>query len=133
MDCRKFRAFSYISLRSAAFVLFALPSAAGRAIGGDEPVAVTVIPRLDHLVKAQRGPNGVIHVVADGPGGPRYARSTDDGMTFGPALPMVIATGLPAGLEFAAEDLAVGPDGRVHVALSSNAQPGIPATAAPRP
>ena len=95
---------------------------AGNArVAGDVPsVSITPLPGLSQPVRARRGADGVIHVIADGPGGPRYARSLDDGVTFGPAQPVVVAADLPAGLEFAAEDLAVSPDGRVHVALSSN-------------
>lgn len=90
------------------------------AAGAEPQVQVTPVPGLTQLVKARRTTDGVIHVVADGPGGPRYGRSLDDGVTFGPAQPVVVAADLPAGLEFSAEDLAVGPDGRVHVVLSSN-------------
>lgn len=112
--------FALRRIPTAAFALLFLLAGAIRATGDDPRVRVTAIPGLIHLVKARRGPDGVVHVVADGPGGPRYARSDDDGVTFGPARPLVVAPELPPGLEFAAEDLAVGPDGRVHVALSSN-------------
>ncbi len=108
-----------VSWRWSSVAAFLLVLLLGRFSLAAEVVAAGV-PGLGHIVKARRGGDGVIHVLADGPGGPRYARSSDGGVTFGPPMVVVVASDLPAGLEFAGEDLAVGPDGRVHVALSSN-------------
>lgn len=72
-------------------------------------------------MKAERGPDGAIHVVFDAASGPRYVKSTDGGKTFSKPMDLVDAASRRPGLEFITWDLAVGADGRVHVALGNNA------------
>src|SRR5439155_16837718 len=45
----------------------------------------------------------------------------DSGRTFSPPISIVDAAAQKPGLKFSAWDLAVGKDGRVHVALGNNA------------
>lgn len=72
-------------------------------------------------LKAQLGADGAIHLLLDAPGGPQYVKSSDSGATFSEPMRVVDAASKKPGLKFHAEDLAVGKDGRVHVALANNA------------
>ena len=71
--------------------------------------------------KAQAGPDGAIHVVADSDAGPQYVVSRDGGKTFSTPIPIVDPAARKPGLKFIAWDLAVGKESRVHVALGTNA------------
>jgi hypothetical protein len=63
----------------------------------------------------------VIHLVFSSPAGPQYVKSTDSGRTFSEPLAVVDKDSQQPGLEFTVWDMAVGPEGRVHVALGTNA------------
>ena len=84
-------------------------------------VSVIRVPGVTNAVKAQCGADGTIHLLFGAEDGPRYVRSQDGGITFSPPMTVVDAAARKPGLKFSAEDLAVGPDGSVHVALSNNA------------
>ncbi|MCE9608963.1 MAG: hypothetical protein K8R23_01925 [Chthoniobacter sp.] len=71
--------------------------------------------------KAQASADGTIHVLCDSEHGPQYVQSRDDGRTFSAPIPVVDAASRKPGLKFLAWDLAVARDGRVHVALGTNA------------
>jgi len=73
------------------------------------------------VVKAQLGADDAIHLLLDAEDGPRYMKSTDAGVSFSAPMTIVDATLQKPGLKFQGEDLAVGKDGRVHVAMSNNA------------
>src|SRR5437899_1875559 len=79
-------------------------------------VQVLRIPGASNVMKAQRGADGAIHVVFDAASGPQYVKSIDGGKTFSAPLEIVDAASRKPGLEFITWDLAVGPEGRVHVA-----------------
>lgn len=79
------------------------------------------IPGGLRIVTAQIGADGTIHVLSDSEAGPRYRKSTDRGITFSAPMTIVDAASQKPGLEFQGEDLAIGKDGRVHVAMSNNA------------
>ena len=64
---------------------------------------------------------GTIHVLCHSPAGPAYLRSTDGGKTFGQPLAVVDKAAQKPGLEFTVWDVAVTKEGRVHVALGTNA------------
>ena len=70
---------------------------------------------------ARTDKEGAIHLLFDSEDGPRYAKSTDNGVTFGPAIAVVGGGPRVPGLEFFAWDMAVGKGGRVHVAMGTNA------------
>lgn len=93
------------------------------APAGDGAGTVTTVPvpAVGRPVVARVDARGAIHLLGDAPDGPRYAKSTDGGVTFGPAIPVVAAGARATGLEYSAWDLAVGKGGRVHVALGTNA------------
>jgi hypothetical protein len=84
-------------------------------------VALVQIPGASGIVKAQRSADGTIHVVYDGEDVPFYTRSTDHGATFSPAIPVIDTNSIKAGLKFNTWDLAVGKDGKVHIAMGNNA------------
>lgn len=84
-------------------------------------VSVHRVAGLTNAVKAQCGPDGTIHLLYDAEHSPLYAHSQDGGVTFNPPVAVVDAAARRPGLKFSGEDLAVDPDGRVHVALSNNA------------
>lgn len=105
----------------AALATLFLASNVNHAAGGAERVQVVRIPGASNVMKAQRGADGAIHVVFDAADGPRYVKSTDGGKTFSAPLALVDAASRKPGLEFITWDMAVGADGRVHVALGNNA------------
>ena len=84
-------------------------------------VTTASVPGGGKPVAARADREGAIHLLFDSPGGPAYARSTDDGATFGPIVKVVGDGPKPAGLEYEGWDLAVGRGGRVHVAVGNNA------------
>jgi hypothetical protein len=79
------------------------------------------IPGASRIVKAQTGADGTIHLLFDATDGPFYAYSRDGGQTFSAAMAVVDAAARKPGLKFSGWDLAVGQDGRVHVAMGNNA------------
>jgi hypothetical protein len=89
--------------------------------GDSHEVTTVAVPGGGKPVAARVDGAGAVHLLFDSEGGPRYARSVDGGLTFGPAIPVVNGGSRPAGLEYSAWDLAVGKGGRVHVALGTNA------------
>ncbi|WZO99789.1 hypothetical protein EP7_001402 [Isosphaeraceae bacterium EP7] len=93
-------------------------SDAGRETGGVTTVAV---PGGGKPVVARVGPDGAIHLLFDSSHGPGYAKSTDGGLTFGPTIPVLGDGPRVSGLEYSAWDLAVGREGRIHVAMGTNA------------
>jgi hypothetical protein len=73
------------------------------------------------VLKAQVGADGTIHLLLQGKDGPQYAKSRDNGRTFSAPISILNVGARKPGLEFEAEDIAVGKDGRVFVAMSNNA------------
>jgi len=96
------------------------PSAAN-AGDGSSSVTVVSVPERGRPVVARTDSEGVIHLLYDSEDGPKYAKSTDNAMTFGAAIPIVGCGSRRAGLEFSGSDMAVGKGGRIHVAMSTNA------------
>lgn len=92
-----------------------------RAADPPPRVAIGRIAGAAKVARAATGADGTVHVLYDTASGPMYARSTDDGATFSAGLAVVDDASRRPGLVFSGEDLAVGPDGRVHAALSTNA------------
>src|SRR5438093_7978819 len=108
------------------FVRFALLSlsfmmvVAGHSSERANRVNVIRAPGNAKVVKAQLGANGAIHLLLDAEDGPQYVNSTDAGVTFSAPMTIVDAASQKPGLKFQGEGLAVGKDGRVHVAMSNN-------------
>lgn len=104
-----------------ALILASRPTPVSAADSTDPRIRTVRIPDAARVTKATLGPGDIIHVVSDGPDGPFYTRSADAGRTFKKPIRIVDLEGKPAGLQYTAWDLAVGADGKVHVALGSNA------------
>jgi hypothetical protein len=79
------------------------------------------IPGVSKVVKAQIGADDTIHVLFDADDEPHYVKSTDAGATFSAPVPIVDSAAKKPGLKFQGEDMAIGKDGRVHVAMANNA------------
>lgn len=84
-------------------------------------VSIIRVPASGQALKAQMGVDGAIHLLLDSPDGPRYVKSQDDGRTFSEPIAVVDAASQKPGLTFQAADLAIGKEGRVHVAMANNA------------
>ncbi len=84
-------------------------------------VKVIRVPNVAKVFKAQTDKVGTIHLVFDAAEGPQYIQSRDNGVTFSAPIAVVDAASRKPGLKFSAWDLAVSPDGRVHVAMGNNA------------
>lgn len=95
--------------------------AAANAAGRSGQVTTVAVPHGGQAVVAKTDSKGNIHLLYDSADGPQYVRSTDNGKTFGHAIAIVDRESRKPGLEFNAWDMAVSPDGRVHVALGTNA------------
>lgn len=104
----------------AAGVLIVLPAAVEAA---ERPahVATIEVPHGGKVVSAKTDAKGVIHLLYDSPEGPQYVRSTDNGKTLSHPVAIVDHASRKEGLEFSGWDMAVAPDGCVHVALGTNA------------
>jgi hypothetical protein len=108
-----------IALALLSTVLFC-PMAANADDAGGKVTTVRV-SAVGRPVVARTVSLGTLHLLCDSDDGPKYARSTDGGQTFSPAIPVVVEGSRTAGLEYSAWDMAVGKGGRVHVAMSTNA------------
>lgn len=110
------RAWNVLALLST--LLFFSPANADEAV----PVVSTVAtPGSGRPVVARSDTKGTIHLLYDSDHGPMYTRSTDDGATFDPAIPVLCEGPSQKGLEYHSWDLALGKGGRVHVAMGTNA------------
>jgi len=108
-----------LGLLSLTVILFcALPTLAET---GSDRVNVIRIPGSGKVLKAERSVDGTIHLLVDAADGPQYLKSKDDGQSFSAAISIVDAAAQKPGLKFSGWDMAVGKDGRVHVALGNNA------------
>ena len=113
-----------IERRSLAFVATCtvlLSLAGGKSAGAANKVRTIAVPDGGQSVVAKSDYQGTIHLLFNSANGPQYARSSDNGKTFGTAISVVERESHKPGLEFSAWDMAVGPGGCVHVALGTNA------------
>lgn len=88
---------------------------------GAGKVTTVPVPAVGRPVTAKIDPVGTIHLLCDSDDGPKYAKSSDGGVTFSAAIPVLSGGSQTAGLEYSAWDMAIGKGGRVHVAMSTNA------------
>ena len=84
-------------------------------------VTTTAIPLGGQAAAAAVDADGTIHLLFQTQHGPQYARSLDNGRTFSESIDVVDREAQKPGLEFDVWDMAVEPNGRVHVALGTNA------------
>jgi hypothetical protein len=97
-----------------------LPTARSADAGLDS-VSVVSAPDGGRPVSAKVDRTGTIHLLFDAADGPRYVRITEIGRSMEPSIQIVDGQSKQPGLEFHGADLAVGGDGTVHVAMSTNA------------
>lgn len=84
-------------------------------------VIVVSVPNGGNAMAAKTDAKGTIHLVFDTAAGPQYANSQDNGKTFNKPLPLVDRASMKPGLEFITWDMAVTPEGAVHVVMGTNA------------
>lgn len=114
---------SWLNVGSRVIVLamFLIAMIPAHAADSADRVGTARVPGGLKPIKALAGSNGAVHVVADSHSGPQYVMSRDGGATFTAPVAIVDAAARKPQLEFSVWDLAVGKDGRVHVALGTNA------------
>jgi hypothetical protein len=100
-------------------LVFFPPSA--NAVDGTSRVSTISVPDGGKPVAAKTDREGTIHVLYDSVDGPKYAMSSDGGLTFGTSISVIDKGARREGLEYSAWDMALGKGGRVHVALGTNA------------
>jgi hypothetical protein len=120
-DVRCGWAAGFVSLGVGLLVMMVLWPPVANADDGTTRVTTRPLPAPGRPVVAKIDAEGAIHLLYDSEDGPTYARSDDDGVTFGPAKAVVRGGSRKGGLEYAAWDMAVGKGGRVHVAMGTNA------------
>jgi hypothetical protein len=98
-----------------------LLTASAQAQPSTSRVHVVAVPDHGQPVAARTDAQGRVHLVYDSDHGPHYVSSTDDGKTFGKPISLVDRLSRKPGLKFSGWDLAVSPDGWVHVAMGTNA------------
>jgi hypothetical protein len=84
-------------------------------------VATVAVPSGGKPIVARTDKAGAVHLLFGTGDGPKYAKSTDGGVSFSAAIPVVRGGSQAAGLEYDAWDMAIGKGGRVHVAMGTNA------------
>ncbi len=91
------------------------------AMAGTRPaVSVVHVPQGGEPIAAEIAPDGAIHLLYNLGDIPYYVKSADEGATFTTPLPVVNQEARKAGLTFDAWSLAVGKDGWIYVAMSTN-------------
>jgi hypothetical protein len=108
-----------IRLIAASIAFLGLPTS--QAEQAMSRVTAIRVPGGGQVRKSQAGADGTIHLLLNGAQGPQYVNSRDRGLTFSAPIPVVNGEGQRSDLEFDGEDLAVGKDGRILVAMSNNA------------
>jgi len=106
-----------IAVASTAYVFLMSVPAADAA----DPVTIVPVPGGGRPAAARTDSKGTIHLIFSSADGPQYLRSTDGGATFSNAISVVDRGSQKPGLDFSVWDLAVSPDGHVHVAMGTNA------------
>lgn len=84
-------------------------------------VTTVPVPQGGQPLAARTDAKGTIHLVFNASDGPQYAKSTNGGKGFLKPVPILDRESRKPGLEFTVWDMAVSPDGHVHVALGTNA------------
>jgi hypothetical protein len=92
-----------------------------QVVPGAHRVTTVLVPHHGRAVVAKAGADGTIHLLYDSADGPQYVRSMDNGATFSEAIPLEDRGARKPGLEFYGADMAIGKNGSIHVAMSTNA------------
>ena len=111
MTARSKRAAAAIAMLCAMVVS---PQAAS-ADDGVPRVTTVPAPGGGQPVVAKADGEGAVHLLYNSAHGPWYAKSTDNGRTFRPAIPVVTKGSAKPGLRFHGADMAVGRGGRIRI------------------
>src|SRR5262249_59172201 len=84
-------------------------------------VTVGPVPGGGKSRGAKPDAEGTIHLFSNTADGPQYVKSTDGAKSFSKPMPIVDRASRRPNLEFLAWDMAVSPQGCVHVAMGTNA------------
>src|SRR5207244_11476198 len=101
-------------IAAASALLFSL--AAMGAVGAAGKVTTVPVPGGGQPLAAKTDAEGTIHLVFNTADGPQYVNSTDQAKSFGKPIPIVDRASRRPNLEFSAWDMAVSPQGYLHVA-----------------
>ena len=101
--------------------MFVLMVASVQAEERTDRVITVPVPDGGNPVVAKTDRQGAIHLLFDSVKGPQYVKSTDQCKSFDTAIPIVDSRSKRLGLEFHGADMAIGKDGAIHVAMSTNA------------
>jgi hypothetical protein len=84
-------------------------------------VTTIPVPERGSPLVARADAEGTIHLLFNSEDGPKYVKSSNNGESFDPSIPLVDQGSRKPGLVFEGWDMAVGKGNRVHVAMSTNA------------
>jgi hypothetical protein len=101
--------------------VFAGAIACQRATAAEPPVKTVPVPAGGQAMAAKTDAKGTIHLIFDSSDGPQYTASVDNGRIWTRPILLVDPASRKPGLEFHTWDMAVSPEGTVHVALGNNA------------
>src|SRR5215831_16440931 len=83
-------------------------------------VTIVRVPNGGKAVEGQMTPDGTLHLLYDSGDLPYYAKSFDQGKSFGAPLPVVNKDARKETLVFSGAAMAVSPAGAVYVAMMTN-------------
>jgi hypothetical protein len=110
--------FQRVWLSLGLLAMFLLQVSASAAVG---KVTTIAAPDGGEVASAKIDAAGTIHLAYQTSHGPHYVRSTNGGKTFSKPMAIVDHAASKPGLVFDVWDMAVSPDGQVHIALGTNA------------
>ena len=88
---------------------------------GASKVRTASVPDAGKPVVAKTDEKGTIHLLFDSDDGPKYAKTSDGELAFGPPISIVGEGSRMNRLEYSGWDMAIGKGGRIHVAMGTNA------------
>jgi hypothetical protein len=115
-----FAKLSSLAVRFVALALLTIVTATAYAQSTAERVTVVSNDGRGQTIVARSDAAGAIHVLSDAPDGPWYTKSTDGGATFSKPLNLINDEVRKPGLIYSVSDMAIGKDGRLHVAMNAN-------------
>lgn len=83
-------------------------------------VTTIAVPNGGEAVQARTAADGTIHLLYNSGDIPFYAKSVDDGRSLSTPIPVVNKEARKHGLVFSGSAIAIGKDGTIYVAMSTN-------------
>jgi hypothetical protein len=100
--------------------LFISAVSAATTSGNAGPVSIIHVPQGGEPIDAVRSADGTIHLLYNLDDIPYYVKTSDAGVTFSAALPVVNQEARKPGLKFDGWSMAVGKAGSIYVAMITN-------------